>query len=216
MSTLPLTKIMIVEDHPLIIKGLRDLLEIEPTFKVIAAAGTPEEARLFMLNNDADLVIMDIRLRHNDVTDSGIELTKELIASYPDLFVLIYSDYDNVEFVRRAIEAGARGYLVKGSDVPVIRSAIDSVMAGSIYFDPNLPEKPKRVPQGQDLTKKEKEVLKLIAKWKNNEQIAEELGIKKVTVSTFRYNIMWKLGLSNSTEVLQEAIRRYGDLDDKK
>ena len=206
---------MIVEDHQLIIEGLCRLFDMNHSFEVVCVAKKAEEARLFMRNNEVDLIIMDIQLPHKDGKDSGLELTKELITLYPDLIILINSQHAEVEFVRRAMEAGARGYLLKGSDISIIRSAIDTVIAGNIYFDPNLPERPKPIPHGQTLTAKEKEVMKLIAQWETNEKIAEKLGIKITGLNSHRCNIMYKLGLSNAIEVLHEAIKRYGDLNNQ-
>ncbi|SEN23369.1 two component transcriptional regulator, LuxR family [Nitrosospira multiformis] len=208
-------KIVIVEDHPPIVHALRDYLNTVPQFKVVGTAKNIEEARVVMGSNEVDLVIMDIRLPDEKgvkTNDGGIALTAEFSDLYPDLAILVYTADENIEVVRLSKEAGARGYVLKTSDIPVIKEAIDIVMAGGIYMDQDLPEVPKR-PSGVALTPKEEQVLRLFGKWMTREQIAQELGIKLATVNCHCNNIGWKLELNGNTEFLREAIRRYGNPD---
>jgi len=201
---------MIVDDHPPIIQALSAFLKIEPEFDVVAVAKTADEARLLSEKEEINLVIMDIRLRPG----SGIDLTKELVSRFDDLAVLMYSGESNVELVRRAIDAGARGYLLKGADMETIKLGIRIVKAGGVYLDPELPERPKPRFRGETLTPAEERVMRLYGQWKTNEQVADELRLSPATVRTHRNNIMYKLDLSNTTELLREAIRRYGNSDD--
>lgn len=201
---------MIVDDHPPIIQALSAFLKTEPEFDVVAVAKTADEARLLSGKEEINLVIMDIRLRPG----SGIDLTKELVSRFDDLAVLMYSGESNVELVRRAIDAGARGYLLKGADMETIKLGIRIVKAGGVYLDPELPERPKPRFRGETLTPAEERVMRLYGQWKTNEQVADELRLSPATVRTHRNNIMYKLDLSNTTELLREAIRRYGNSDD--
>lgn len=201
---------MIVDDHPPIIQALSAFLKTEPEFDVVAVAKTADEARLLSGKEEINLVIMDIRLRPG----SGIDLTKELVSRFDDLAVLMYSGESNVELVRRAIDAGARGYLLKGADMETIKLGIRIVKAGGVYLDPELPERPKPRFRGETLTPAEERVMRLYGQWKTNEQVADELRLSPATVRTHRNNIMYKLDLSNTTELLREAIRRHGNLDD--
>lgn len=210
MTSLSRTRIMIVDDHPPIIQALSAFLKTEPEFDVVAVAKTADEARLLSGKEEINLVIMDIRLRPG----SGIDLTKELVSRFDDLAVLMYSGESNVELVRRAIDAGARGYLLKGADMETIKLGIRIVKAGGVYLDPELPERPKPRFRGETLTPAEERVMRLYGQWKTNEQVADELRLSPATVRTHRNNIMYKLDLSNTTELLREAIRRHGNLDD--
>lgn len=215
INTQPI-KIAIVEDHPPIIQALRDYLNTVPRFKLAGTAKNIEEARVVMGSNEVDVVIMDIRLPDEGGTrthDGGIALTDEFSELYPDLAILVYTGETHVETVRLSITAGARGYLLKTSDIPVIEEAIGIVMAGGIYMDRDLPEVPKPRFGGETLTRKEEQVLRLFGRWMKREQIAQELGITLATVNCHCNRIGWKLNLSGNTEFLREAIRRYGNPD---
>ena len=212
MLNTQLVKIMIVDDHPPIIHSLCDFLQTVPNFEAVASAKTAEEARVLMKNSDIDLVIMDVRLK----SGNGIDLTIEFNDCYPDLAILIYSGESNVELVRRAKDAGARGYLLKGADLHVIKQAIDIAMSGGFYMDPDLPERPKPRLRGETLTPREEEVMRLFGQWMTTEGISEKLKLKLSTVKTHRNNIMWKLGLNNTPELYKAAVERYGNLDDDK
>jgi DNA-binding NarL/FixJ family response regulator len=210
MTKEPIVRIMIVDDLPIVIHGLRQVLETTPTFSVVAEAGNAEEARFHVKNREIDLVIMDIRLQSST---NGIELTKEFSAGIENPAILIFSDEKHVEFVRRALRAGARGYLLKGSDIGKIRSAVDIVMEGSIYLDGKLPRPTEQ--ELDPLTLMEEKVLRLISEWKTTKQIAFELELAESTIKTHKRNIMSKLYLSGSHELEREAIRRYGNPDDR-
>ena len=209
MPNTQLVQVMIVEDHPAVIHGLCGYLDTVSKFEVVGVAKNVEEARRLLQNNIVDLVIMDIRLE----TGNGIDLTEEFSNLYPDLAILIYSGQSDVELVRRARNAGARGYLLKGADIQVINQAIEIIMAGGIYIDPDLPEKPKQILPGETLTPSEEIVMRLFAQWMTNQEVCQQLKIKLSTVKTHRNNIMWKLGISNTPELYREAIRRYGNPD---
>lgn len=210
MSTESPVRIMVVDDLPIVIHGLSQFLETVSRFKVVATAGNADEAREQAKSLEIDLVIMDIRLQS---PTNGIDLTAEFSAGTQNLAILIFSDEKYVEFVRRALRAGARGYLLKGADIGKIRSAIDIVMDGGIYLDGKLPERP--VPELDPLTPAEEKVLQLVAEWKTTKQIAFELKLAESTVKTHKRNIMSKLYLSGSHELEREAIRRYGNPDDR-
>jgi DNA-binding NarL/FixJ family response regulator len=147
------------------------------------------------------------------IHDGGIDLTAELSDRYPDLTTLVYSGETNVEFVRRSLSAGASAYLVKGSGVAVIKQAIEVVMAGGIYLDPALPEKPRKEPIGYTLTPKEEQVMRLFSKWMTRKEIAHALKITRVGVNAHCINIAYKLDLKNPVAFYREAIRRYGNPD---
>lgn len=196
-------KTLIVEDHDLMARGIREFLETVPMVQMVATAGNGEEARCLVQSQEIDLVIMDIRLGPGL---NGISLTAEFKKEYPELAVLIYSGDENVELVRQAIAAGARGYVPKGAGIEKIRTAIEIVMAGGSYF-PKLPR------DIEPLTPREEEVLKLIAEGKNNEQISQKLEITLAGVKAHRANIMSKLGINNAVDLYIYARRRFPNLD---
>lgn len=145
--------IMIVEDHDLMSFGIREFLETIPIVQVVATARNADEARIFREKQQIDLVIMDIRI-NSDL--NGISLTSEFIKESPDLAILIYSMDCNVELVRQAENAGARGYVPKGAGLENFKKAIEIIVAGGSYL-PRLKTNP------NPLTLREEEILKLIA-----------------------------------------------------
>lgn len=201
---------MIVEDHELMASSIREVLRTTVSrVNVVAIARNADEARVCAdakdKDNKIDLVIMDVRIK-SDL--DGISLAAELIKKLPNLMVLIYSGEDNEELVRRALSADVCGYVSKGARIEDLKNAIEIIAEGGIYLDPSLP-KPRR--EIESLTPKEEEVLKLIAKGKNNEEICQELYpvIVPPTLKTHRFNIMYKRRLKNAVELYQYAIKCY-------
>jgi DNA-binding NarL/FixJ family response regulator len=202
---------MIVEDHPLLVKGLSNALQAEPTFNVVAAAGTLAEARDLVRRNDLHLVIIDLSL----IDGNGINLAREFGTLYPDLPLLIYTNDEDPRHVTEARNAGVRGYLLKRTEFEKLILAIEVVLAGGFYLDRNLPKKKVIEPlPAPELTATEDKVMRRFARWMTNKEISEELKIKLVTVRSHRTNIMWKLGLYNTPQLYREAIRRHGNPDD--
>jgi len=222
-------RVVLIDDHPAIIEALRAFLETVLEFKVVGTAKNIQEAKSVIRNsespllneiyrvNEIDLVIVDIRLPDADgkmIHDGGINLTTEFSERYPDMAILIYSADAKLEPVRRALAAGASGYLLKGTDIPVIKQAIAVVMAGGTYLDPGLPGRLKRPLKGETLTRKEEEIMHLFSQWKTRKEIAHILQMATVTVNAHCINISSKLGLRSPIEFYREAIRRYGNPDD--
>jgi DNA-binding NarL/FixJ family response regulator len=123
-------RIMLVDDHPLVRDGLRARLEAVPHFRVVAEAGSGAEALAMVDGAQVDLVLMDITMRDG----SGIDATAQLGRSHPEVAVLILSMHDKLEYVSQAMQAGARGYVLKDAPGKDIVLAIDTVMAGGIYY----------------------------------------------------------------------------------
>jgi DNA-binding NarL/FixJ family response regulator len=200
---------MIVDDHPLLVKGLSDALQAEPGLNVVAAAGTLAEARDLAQCNALHLVIIDVSLPDGN----GINLAMEFGTLYPDLPLLIYTSDNDPGHVTEARNAGVRGYLLKGAELEKLILAIEVVLAGGFYLDRNLPKKKDSLP-APELTPTEDKVMRRFARWMTNKEISEELKIKLVTVRSHRNNIMWKLGLYNTPQLYREAIKRHGNPDD--
>lgn len=207
--TTDIIHIMLVDDHPLVRDGLRARLEAVPHFRVVAEADSGAEALALAGRARIDLVLMDITMRDG----SGIEATARLHASHPDIAVLILSMHDKLEYVTQAMQAGARGYVLKDAPGKDIVLAIDTVMAGGIYYSAALARQLAR-PAAQDnqLTSREQEVLRHIANGESNKQIARALDLSVRTVETHRLNIKRKLGIEGQAELIKFAVQhgRFG------
>jgi DNA-binding NarL/FixJ family response regulator len=198
-------RILLVDDHPLVRDGLRARLEAVPHFEVVAEASNASEA--LERAAGADVVLMDINMRGS----SGIEATAQLTRRYPDVAVLILSMHDKLEYVTQAMQAGARGYVLKDAPGKDIVLAIDTVMAGGIYYTPAVARQLARpAQQDNQLTVREQEVLRHIAAGQSNKQIARDLALSVRTVETHRLNIKRKLGIEGQAELIRFAVQNLG------
>lgn len=195
-------RILLVDDHPLVRDGLRARLEAVPHLRVVAEAGSGAEA--LARAGEADLVLMDINMRGG----SGIEATAQLVARHPQIAVLILSMHDKLEYVAQAMQAGARGYVLKDAPGKDIVLAIDTVMAGGIYYSAALARQLARpAQQDHQLTVREQQVLRHIARGQSNKQIARALDLSVRTVETHRLNIKRKLGIEGQAELIRFAVQ---------
>jgi DNA-binding NarL/FixJ family response regulator len=200
--TSDLIRILLADDHPLVRDGLRARLEAVPHFRVVAEAATGAEA--LERAGDADLVLMDINMRGG----SGIEATAQLTRLQPRIAVLMLSMHDKLEYVTQAMQAGARGYVLKDAPGRDIVQAIETVMSGGIYYSAALARQLARpAPQDNQLTAREQQVLRHIASGQSNKQIARDLDLSVRTVETHRLNIKRKLGIEGQAELICFAIR---------
>lgn len=197
-------KILLVDDHPLVRDGLRARLEAVPQFSVVAEAGGAQEALEQARHCGIDLVLMDINMRGGN----GIEATAQFKAQFPAIAVLILSMHDKLEYVSQAIQAGARGYVLKDAPGKDIVVAIETVMSGGIYYSAALARQLAQ-PQNQDtqLTSREHQVLLHIANGQSNKQIARDLDLSVRTVETHRLNIKRKLGIEGQAELIRYAVQ---------
>jgi DNA-binding NarL/FixJ family response regulator len=197
-------KILLVDDHPLVRDGLRARLEAMPQFEVVAEAGGAAEALEQAGRHPVDLVLMDINMRGTN----GIEATAQFKQVFPQIAVLILSMHDKLEYVSQAIQAGARGYVLKDAPGKDIVVAIETVMSGGIYYSAALARQLAQ-PQNQDnqLTSREHEVLRHIANGESNKQIARALDLSVRTVETHRLNIKRKLGIEGQAELIRFAVQ---------
>jgi len=200
-------RIMLVDDHPLVRDGLRARLEAVPHLRVVAEAGSGLAALAMLGAAQVDLVLMDITMRDG----SGIEATAQLSRSHPGVAVLILSMHDKLEYVTQAMQAGARGYVLKDAPGKDIVLAIDTVMAGGIYYSAAVARELAR-PSSPDnqLTSREQEVLRHIANGEPNKRIARELDLSVRTVETHRLNIKRKLGIEGQAELIKFAVEHAG------
>lgn len=196
-------KILIVDDHPLVLEGLKSLLADTEGVRVVGTASNAIDAIAFLKNNEVDIAFLDINLP--DI--SGIDLCKKVKDQFPEVKTLALSTFNERAYVSRMIQNGASGYLIKSSGKEDILEAIQQVQAGgyfmNVQFDQATPTAaPKTVPF---LTRREKEVLVLIAEGLTNPQIAEQLFISVTTVNSHRQNLLMKFEVSNTASLIKLA-----------
>lgn len=210
-----LIRILLADDHTILRKGLRLLLEREADFSIIAEAGNGREAVDGVGRDAPDIVIMDIAMP----TMNGIEATKRISQDFPKTAVIILSVHSDQAYVLRALKAGARGYLLKDSAENDLIQAVRAVAAGKAYFSPAVSKiladdyvRQVREQGAEDpydlLTARERELLQLIAELKATKEIAELLGLSPHTIDTHRGNLMQKLNIHSIPEVILYAVRR--------
>ncbi|OQA97829.1 MAG: Oxygen regulatory protein NreC [Bacteroidetes bacterium ADurb.Bin217] len=208
--------VIIVDDHKIVRDGIKALISEDSTIEIIGEASSGEEFWKLLQIAIPHVVLMDINL--TDTT--GIELTQKAIESYPDLNILILSMHMSDEFITNSIEAGAKGYLPKTTSQQELLDAIKKVSTGSEYYNTEVSEvllksfirktknasKEKEEPQVQ-LTKRELEIIVLFAEGLSNKEIADKLFISIRTVESHKNNIMQKLDLKSTVELVKYAIR---------
>lgn len=208
-------KILLADDHHLVRDGIMSLLEDEIGFKVIAEAENGLKAIEACKEHDIDLVVMDISMPEMN----GIEATKRIKEEFPDIKVLALTMMDEDEHIRKMIEAGASGYILKSSDREEFIEAITTVLDDRHYFSNDAAHSvmmdlvkgkgssAKKNTDPAQLTSREKEVLELIVKEYTNQQIADELYISVRTVDAHRRNLLQKTGANNTAGLVTYAIR---------
>jgi DNA-binding NarL/FixJ family response regulator len=196
--------ILLVDDHALVRKGFRRMLEDDPSILVVGEASTGTEAVKLALQLKPKVVVMDCALP--DI--SGIEAMRRIRAKMREAMVLMLSMHSEDTLVRQALEAGARGYILKNAMELDLASAIKRVAEGQLVLDSQL-AKPQELKGERDtgLTSRELEVLRHIVAGKSNKEIAVELGLSANTVAVHRANIMDTLGIHKTAELVVYAIR---------
>lgn len=202
------TRLLIVDDHPLVRDGLRARLSAVPALDVVGEAGHADEAMTEVARSVPDLVLMDVGMK--DV--NGIELTRRLLAVRPALRVIMLSMYDNPEYVNRAMQAGARGYVLKDAPASDIVDAIAAVVAGGTFFSAAVAGRPVRAQAPRVLiSARESEILACLAKGRSSKQIAKALDLSVRTVESHRQNIRRKLNLDGQAELIKYAVEHCSD-----
>ncbi|MEE9350167.1 MAG: response regulator transcription factor [Flavobacteriaceae bacterium] len=210
-------KVVLAEDHQALIDGVVSFFEYNEDIQIIGTAINGVELLKLLKKITPDVVITDIRMPIMD----GIEATKIIKKDYPNINVLTFSMFDQPRAVRKMMKAGAHGYILKNSGLIIMKEAIKAVSKGKIYFDPNVlinleSEKNKNKLQKKGvLSKREKEILELISRGKQSIEISELLFISKYTVDTHRKNMLKKLNLSTSTDLIQFAVEKKYDFNGK-
>ena len=208
-------RILLADDHTVVRKGLRLLLESVPEFQVIADAADGRDAVSFAEQHRPDVVVMDVAMP----ILNGIEAARQITAKSPATAIVFLSMHGDESYVLRALKAGARAYLLKDSAEYDLIQAVKAVSEGKAFFSPAiskmLVEDYMRQMQERGvedsfelLTTREREVLQLLAEGKNNKDVATLLNLSLYTVETHRSNIFQKLNLHSQAELILYAIRK--------
>lgn len=197
-------RILVVDDHHVVRSGLAASLGLEDDLTVVAEAGHADEAIAQYRTHSPDVVLMDLRLPGLNGTGVTAALRKE----WPNAQVLIFTTFDGDEDVYRAMQAGARGYLLKSAPREELLRAIRTVAAGERFLPPEISLRLAHRVSAPDLSEREIEVLRLISAGKSNKEIGSTLHIAEDTVKRHVSNILTKLGVSDRAQAATEAIRR--------
>ncbi|MFY4775089.1 response regulator [Metabacillus sp. RGM 3146] len=218
------TRIAIIDDHQLFREGVKRILDFEPSFEVVAEGDDGDEATRIVDEHKPDVVIMDINMPNVN----GVEATKQLVEANPETKVIILSIHDDENYVTHALKTGARGYLLKEMDADTLIEAVKVVADGGSYLHPkvthNLVNEFRRLattggsgsvqhiqPEVRRplhiLTRRECEVLQMLADGKSNRGIGEALFISEKTVKNHVSNILQKMNVNDRTQAVVVAIK---------
>lgn len=217
-------RIVLIDDHKLFREGVKRILEFEPAFEVIAEGDDGSAAARLVKENNPDVVLMDINMPEIN----GVQATADLVRYFPDTKVIILSIHDDESYVTHALKTGAQGYLLKEMDSDSLIEAIKVVSDGGSYLHPkvthNLVKEYRRLAKENAssiadkgieyrkplhlLTKRECQVLQLLADGKSNRAVAETLYISEKTVKNHVSNILQKMNVNDRTQAVISAIRK--------
>jgi two-component system, NarL family, response regulator NreC len=208
-------RILLADDHTVMRAGLRALLERQPNLEVVGEAEDGRQTVEIASSHVPDVVVMDIAMPNLN----GVEATRRMVSKQPTISVVILSMYSDESYVMRALEAGARAYLLKDSAVTDLIRAIEAVSQGKSFFSPKISRilaeeyvhalRQKGVADSYELlTPREREILQLLAEGKTNKEVATSLNISVYTAETHRGNIFQKLNLHSSAELVLYAVRK--------
>jgi DNA-binding NarL/FixJ family response regulator len=207
-------RVVLVDDHALVRQGFRRILEDDPELSVVGEASNGLDAIALVKKTDPDVVVMDMAMPEM----SGLHATMELMKQRPGTKVLILSMYSDEQYVRNALDAGAKGYILKNAIENDLTRAVKAVAAGEQYLAPELSSLLIRAIQTggfekasdpyERLTQREKQVLQLIAHGKSNKEIAVMLDLSVNTVAVHRANLMSALGVHKTAELVLFAVKK--------
>jgi DNA-binding NarL/FixJ family response regulator len=209
-----MTRVVVADDQKVVRDGLALLLGLLPDIEVVGVAGDGEQALEQVVQHEPDVVLMDLRMPRMD----GVEATRRIRAAHPGVQVVVLTTYADDDSVFAALRAGARGFLTKDAGADEIAQAIAAVREGEAQFDPSVQlrlvealaggepvRKPSDLPDG--LTRREVQVLGLIAEGRSNSEIARELFISEATVKTHINNLFAKAALRDRAQAVAYAFR---------
>jgi DNA-binding NarL/FixJ family response regulator len=204
MERQAMTRILCVDDHPVVLDGLSAIIALQPDMEIAATASTGEGALRAFREQKPDVTIVDLRLP--DI--SGLELIKTVRASDSRAKIIVLSSYDGDTDIQRALDAGAQGYVAKGLVRDELLKAIRTVAKGGKHIPAAIAQRLVDHISDDAISEREAQVLKLVALGKRNKEIAGELSIAEDTVKMHVRNIFSKLNVSDRTEAVTVALRR--------
>ena len=202
-------RVFIVDDHPVVIEGIHSLLQNEKNIEWAGQAMNAQSCLGFFVNNTADIVLMDISMPGMD----GVELCSIMKEKYPGIFILGLSTFNQGVYIKKMMENGASGYILKNSSKEELLTAIHTVNNGGIFFSGEAGEALKEyqkfsVAKLPELSPREKEILGLIAEGYTNPQIAEKIFLSSFTVDSHRKNLLAKLNVKNTASLIKLAVEQ--------
>src|ERR1700722_8717932 len=196
--------VLIVYDHPVVRLGLRTMLESDENIAVTGMAGSAKEALIEVERLQPDVVLMDLRMPEMEGADAIAELRR----IHPDIRILVLTNYEEDEYIIRALQAGAMGYLLKSTPQEEIAQAVEMVHQNKRCIPPNIAKRLFETIGREELSQRELEVLKLVASGLTNKEIAQRLFISDKTARNHVASCLLKLGVDDRTEAATTAIRR--------
>jgi DNA-binding NarL/FixJ family response regulator len=208
-------RILLTDDHTLFRQGLRTLLAAEPDMEIVGEASNASEAITFAQEQRPDVVLMDVGMPGL----SSFEATRQIRKQRPETRVIFLSMYDDEDYLSESVEIGASGYILKESPADQLVSAIREVHRGGNYLSPRLLARlvddfrvqnrsSMRQPRFGTLTKREREIMKLLAEGKSVKEAATEFNLSVKTVEAHKFNLMRKLDIHNKAQLVQYAIQK--------
>ena len=209
------TRILLADDHAVTRAGVRLLLERQPNIEVVGEAEDGRQLVDMAAALSPDIAVVDIAMPNLN----GIEATRQIVGKQPRLCVVILSMYSDETYVMRALEAGARAFLLKDSAIADLMGAVKAVSEGKAFFSPKISrilaedyvrtlKQRNEVDTYELLTPREREIIQILAEGKTNKEVANILNISVYTVETHRNKILQKLGLHNTAELVLYAVRK--------
>lgn len=198
--------VFIVDDHLMVIEGIRALIQNEPDIELMGYASGGIECLRFIKDRKPDVILMDI----NMPGQSGVELCRDIKLQYPDIFILGLSTFNQFSYIDSMMDQGASGYLLKNASKEELIEAIHTAMKGKLYLSHDVAQTLKdavdTVKEIPILTRREKEILSMIAEGLTNPQIADKLYLSLSTVDSHRKNLMRKLNMKNTALLIRWAV----------
>jgi two-component system NarL family response regulator len=204
MSKRDAIRVLVADDHPVVRAGLAAILVTEPALSVVAEAGTGGEAVELHRRHRPELTLMDLRMPEM----GGVEATRAICGEFPEARIIVLTTYDGDEDIHRALQAGARGYLLKHMLRRDLVVAVRAVHSGERYIPAEVARRLAQRDEDSTLTPRELEVLRLVSRGLTNEEIGGALGIGAGTISTHVRSILRKLDVSDRTEAVTVALQR--------
>lgn len=206
------TKIYLLDDHPIVIEGLRKIIDSQEDMQVVGSSEDAQTALQQIGKLKPDIIVLDITLKDR----SGVDLIKKLRTQFPNSQVFVYSMHDENVYAERCLRAGAMGYLMKGESSGRLLQGLRQIISGSFFFSASLlgsivtggaPRSGSRGEPGRMLSDRQLEIFEMVGRGFSSHEVAEKLALSAKTVDAHKANIRQKLGLNSARELLMEAVR---------